>query len=368
MKIVFISSRALENIGGIENYMKNLCPRLASMGHEIILYTEGDKYSKKVHNGVTIITSASIKSKFFNKILISMLATFHSLLFNRKVDVYHYNAVAAAIFSIFPLILGETVVYQGHGFEWKRAKWSKLIRTFIRLLERFVILINKNFTMVSEEQSEYIRSFGKKCTTITPGIDITNVQFDSDLFNRYHIKKNEYILFLGRLVPEKKCDILIEAFNKLENENEQLVIAGDDPNEKNYIALLKNLAKDNKNIIFTGAVYNEDKEAFLQHCKIFCIPSELEGLPITLLEAMSYKKICVASDIKSNIEALGDTGVYFELNNVEDLAKKMSEILKNQENFLPLGGHAFQRVKERFTWSQIAIQFDKYYNMIKKGE
>jgi glycosyltransferase involved in cell wall biosynthesis len=356
MKIVYITSRSLSNIGGIETYMKNLCPLLVEKGHEIILYTEGSGWGKYNFEGVDVVTVPSINSKFFNKILSSFLATFHSLAFNRNVDLYHYNAVPAGIFSFIPKLLNNTVVFQGHGFEWKRIKWSKFTRMMIKLIDFFVILINNNITMVSKEQSNYFNN--RQIITITPGVDIKDSQFSSEILTKFSIVKNEYILYLGRLVQEKKPEILIDAFTMSNINNLQLVIAGDDPNEKEYIQSLKINTNKNNNIIFTGAVYGDDKEALLQNCKVFCIPSELEGLPITLLEAMSYGKLCIASDIQANKEALGDTGLYFELNNASDLSNIISNLLCLDST---LGERSKQRVADKFLWTSVASQFEDYY-------
>lgn len=364
IKIVYIASRSLNNIGGIENYMKNLCPRMVKNNYKVVLYVQGDKYSKSNYYGVTVISMPSVKNKFFNKIFIAAQGTFHSLITNRNVDIYHYNAIPSAAFSFLPILLGKNVVYQGHGFEWQRGKWSSKMKKLISVLERFVIAINKNFTMVSDDQSEYIKKFGKNSVTITPGVDVIDKEYDTQYVHKYELMKKNYVFFLGRLVPEKSPDVLIKAFNKLEKADLKLVISGDDPNEKEYIKYLKRLARNNTDIVFTGAVYGDEKKALMQHCKLFCIPSELEGLPITLLEAMSQKKICLASDIPANKEALNDTGVFFGLNNVDDLSRKILDIVDYPEKYERLGGLAKVRIEQKFTWDRIADQFDDYYHTI----
>lgn len=366
MRIVYIASRSLNNIGGIETYMKCLCPLLSEKGHDIILYTEGGFFKKEKYKNINIVKLPSIKSKLLNKILLGFFGTLHSLLFNRKVDIYHYNANASALFSFIPRLLSLNVVYQGHGLEWKRAKWSNFFQSMIRKLDDFVIFTNNNITMVSEEQSNFIlKKYKKYSKTITSGVHINNKTFDKKILKKFNIQENNYILYLGRLVQEKKADVLIEAY--LESDTQlQLVVAGDDPNEKKYINSLKEKAKKNKNIIFTGSAFNEDKEALLQNCKIFAIPSELEGLPITLLEAMSYKKVCIASDIEPNKEALGNCGIFFNVNNKKDLISKLNDTSKNFDKYSYLKDVAFERIKEKFTWEIIANNFNEYYQEIIK--
>ncbi len=364
MKIVFIGSRSLNSIGGIETYMKNLCPLLVKKEYEVILYSEDKNWSSYDYKGVKVITIPSIKSKFLNKIIASFLATIHSLVFNRNVDIYHYNAVGAGFFSFIPKIFAQTVVFQGHGFEWQRAKWSGKIKKIIKAVDLFTIRINNHITMVSEEQSRYIRSLDKESVTITPGVDIVDDTIESDIFNKFNIKRNSYVLYLGRLVQEKKADLLIESFNSADLKDLQLIIAGDDPSEKQFIKSLHQKGSKNNNIIFLGAVFGDDKEALLQNCSAFCIPSELEGLPITLLEAMSYGKICIASDIPAHIEALDDTGLFFSLNDSEDLKNKL--IALENGSIEQKGYLAKRRIKEKFTWNRIANKFDRFYKKIKE--
>jgi len=365
MTIVFIASRSLNNIGGIETYMKNLAPILAEKNNRIILYVNGGWFKKSMYKGVQIIEVPGGKSKLFNKIITGAISTVHSLIINKNVDIYHYHANAVSILSFLPKFFNYIVVFQGHGFEWKRAKWSPLMQWFIKRLDDFVIKINNNIIMVSQEQSDYIKlHYKKNSTTITSAVTIKEKKFNTDILEQYGLQKNEYILFLGRLVPEKKADIIIDAFNNLDYTNIKLVIAGDDPNEKKYINALMKKAFKNKNIIFTGSVLNDKKESLLQNCKIFCIPSELEGLPITLLEAMSYGKVCIASNIAANKEALGNTGIYFNVNSVKSLTEQLQYVLENYNDIIMLGQKAKQRIKQNFTWESIADQLEDYYKYL----
>jgi len=364
--VAFIASRSLNNIGGIENYMKNLCPLLAIKGYDVYLYVEGDKFLKTKYMDVNLVSIPSLGNKFINKIIIALVATIHSVFVIRKIDIIHYNAIPSALFSFIPLVLGKKVVYQGHGFEWQRKKWSRNVQIIIKFFERFVVLINGNITMVSDDQTQYINKLGKKSITITPGVNIDKKKYPEDLITRFGLKNNKYIFFLGRLVPEKRPDVLINAYNLLRDDVDEvkLVISGDDPNEKKYIDYLKNLASGNPNIIFTGAVYSDTKNALLQYCRMFCIPSELEGLPITLLEAMGFGKLCIASDIPANKEALSSAGVYFKVNDVVDLQQKIHAAIVDSDEYMHYRSEAQRRVYERFTWDRIVDQFDDFYRQI----
>lgn len=360
MKIVFIAARSLDHIGGIETYMKNLCMKLAERGHDIILYCEGNSMSKSERDGFKVIKFKSFENKFLNKIYLGFVSTIHSLIFNRNVDIYHFNAMASGISSWIPRLFLKNVIFQGHGFEWQRTKWTPFQRKVIKVMDDFTIFINKNITMVSDDQSDYVESkFNKKSITITPAINIpTPLNYNSTILKKYGLEPNKYILFLGRLVEEKNPDLLIKAFLKTNIKNLKLVIAGDDLRSKKYISYLHELALKNSKIIFTGAVYGDDKEVLLRDCFAFCLPSSLEGLPITLLEAMSYKKPCIASNIPACKEALDVFGYYFENGNEKDLIQVLESI--EIKSFRDNTNNAFERVNDMFTWSYVASKYEKF--------
>ena len=361
MKIAFIASRDISEIGGIENYMANLCPILVENGHEVILYTEGNKYCIEDYKGVTIITFKSVKNKFFNKIILGFKSTLNVIFKQKNVDLIHYNAMAAGLSSFIPILLGKRVVFQMHGIEWQRSKWSSKSKLIIKLLEAFVIKINKNIICVSQEQTDYIyNKFKKESVTIFSGTNLPDEIISTPILEKYGLEENKYILFLARLVKEKRPDILIKAYNNILNKNIKLVIAGNDNHSDKYINYLKNLAKNNKNIVFTGSVYGDDKNNLLSNCLLYCTPSELEGLPITLLEAMSFKKICIASNIPAHKEALAENGVYFEANNVNDLQKEIDNSINTYKDLKQLEELNYMRIKQNFTWNLISDKYEQY--------
>ncbi len=146
------------------------------------------------------------------------------------------------------------------------------------------------------------------------------------------------------------------------------MIAGFDNNAKDYIERLYSISENNTNIIFTGAVYGTEKETLISNCFAFCLPSSLEGLPITLLEAMSYSKICLASDIPACQEALGDTGIFFNINDFTDLTSKLIDLNDNLQKYSTLGLQSFERVKSNFTWERITSKYVEYCVEILKNK
>lgn len=358
-KIAHIASRELNYIGGIETYVRNLYPLLIKKGYFPILYIQSEKWKTEIHDDHEKIYIKSLKNKFFGKIFTGFIATLHVLLFKRNIMVIHYHAMAAGLFSFLPRLFGYKVVFQGHGIEWQRAKWSGFFRKIIKLLDYLVLKVNNNIVMVSEDQTLHLREWmNKRSTVVTPGVNIDRTHDDEKILDSLNLKKDKYILFLGRLVEEKRPDLLIDAFQELDKDSGvALILVGD--GESKYIKRLKDRAFES-NIFFLGPQYGNKKNVLIKNAKLFCIPSDLEGLPITLLEAMSFGKLCVASSIPANVEALSDTGVFFEQGNIMDLKSKLQFVLNGGvEN--SLGEGAKKRTQSVFTWNSVADKFIKIY-------
>jgi glycosyltransferase involved in cell wall biosynthesis len=362
MKIVFIGCRSLNTIGGIETYMLNLCSCLVVRGIDVVLYVGSDCNKVEYLNGIKIIHKKVNKTKYFNKIMIGLKSTFYALKNDFNADIFHYNANVAGIFSLFPLLLGKKVVFQGHGFEWKRTKWSLCIRFLDRILDYFVILINKNILMCSREQIIYIqKKFKKKNVMHAPGgVKYPPVKVRNDSAN-FLYDDVPYILFLGRIVKEKRCDLLLNAFQNIQNEIAcNLVIAGPIEDE-----LLVSRYRENQRIQFVGPVFGYKKNLYMEKALIYVIPSDIEGLSLSLLEAMSYGCLCLASDIPPNREALADAGLYFTPGDTTDLCNKLCEAIINNENYFHLRLKAENRVREFFDWDKLADRMINYYRAIQ---
>ena len=170
MQIVIIGCRSLDRVGGIESYMLDLCTCLAERGHEVILYVGATSESIEEKNGFKVINLKVTSNKYLNKILIGLKSTLNAMKQYPDADIYHYNANVAGLFTIIPLLKRKNVVFQGHGFEWKRAKWNPVVRFCNKMLDNFVLSINKNILMCSQEQVDYVQShFKNKNIMFAPG-------------------------------------------------------------------------------------------------------------------------------------------------------------------------------------------------------
>lgn len=363
MKVIFIGGRDIQKLGGIENYMLNLATNLVVKGYDAVVFCESDRNEIEYINGFKVIYQKSIGGRFLCKILLSYKATIRALLQEKDAVVFHYNAWPPSLASWLAVLCGKKVVLQGHGLEWKRTKYTPFQRKIMKMMEGITARLHRNILMVSQEQTDFFRTeYNKKCITIPTAVNLPgeNSGKDKKILLKFNIKSNNYFLFLGRLVQDKNPDVLIKAFIRAGITDKLLVIAGDNPSNIAYVNSLHSLAKANSNIIFTGAVYGEDKEALLKECLAFCIPSTLEGLPITLLEAMSYKRICIASDIPACHEALGESGVWVRPEDVNDLSEKLLYVIENAESLEKEGSINYTRICEKFTWAKVVEQYVHY--------
>lgn len=366
MKIAFIGGRDIHKLGGIENYMYNLATELVKLGHEPVVYCESERNGIEIINGFKVIYQKNIGGRFFCKILLAFKATITSIINRDGFDVYHYNAWPPSLASWIPRLIGKKTILQGHGFEWKRTKYSPFQQHIMKLMEYITAHTNTNITMVSQEQTDYfLEHYKKKCVTIPTAIQLPSGNIKSDILSKYSLSEQSYFLYLGRLVQDKNPDYLIKAYIKAKIQDIKLVIAGDNDMCPDYVNHLHELAKQNDNIIFTGAVYGNDKKKLLESCFAFCIPSTIEGLAITLLEAMSYHKIVIASNIAANKEGLGDSGVWCKYEDVDDLSDKLQYVVYNIKKLKWQEQANFDRVKTYFQWPQIAAKYDVFLHSLK---
>lgn len=359
MKIAFIGGRTFHHADGIATFMYHLATELVKMGHEPIVFCEGEKNSEEMLNGFKLIERKSLGSAFLTKPLLGLRATLHCLFKEKGVQVFHYNTWAPAmIASHIPLLFGCKVVMQSHGLEWKRTKYSAKKQKMIKRIETWSAKTNKNWTMVSQEQTDYfLVHYNRKCTTITCAVEMPGEAQQSDFLKRYGLKGNDYFLYMGRLVQDKNPDYLIKGFLQTGLKDKKLVLCGGADGNDKYEAYLKGLVKDSDRVIFTGPIFGADKDAAFRNCYAFCIPSTLEGLPMSLLEAMSYGKIAIASDIPACHEALGESGIYVPFEDDSAICKAMTDLVEGDATYEWQKEANKKRAAEEFSWENTTKKY-----------
>ena len=365
MRIVYIVLKGMPLGGGIEKYTEEIGSRLVANGHNVIVYTmKHYGATSGFYKGMKIKTVPTIRTRSFEKITTSVAATSWNL-FEPNVDIVHFHAFGPAMFCFLPRILGRKIVVQGHGLEWKRTKWGLVGKSFLKLAEVPSVRFPHVVTVVSKVQKEYLaKKYGIHSVYIPTGVNSPLME-EPDIIKKYGLKGNDYILFAARLVREKGAHYLIQGYNSL-NPDLKLVIAGDAEHEASYKSELLSLAKGNKNIIFPGFVTGKTLNELMSNCYTFVLPSEIEGLPTGLLEAMSYKNCCIVSDIPENLEALNGHGYSFKNKNIADLSRTIEYLINNRDAVESVKAPAQKYVLGNFSWDKIAEQFEELYgNLIQ---
>lgn len=361
MKIVFIGGRDIHMLGGIENYMYNLATELVKMGHTPIVYCESDHDATETVNGFEVRYVKGPKSNLVCKPYVGLKATLRTVLKEKDVDFIHYNAWPPSLWSWIPRIFGIPSLMEGHGLEWKRSKYGKRAQKLLKFMEGYSARHNKNLVMCSEEQVKYFMdTYGKKSECMPGAIHLPSEDAgaSSDILQRFALTEGKYFLFMGRLVQDKNPDYLIKAFLKADIRGYKLVIAGDNAAMPDYVKSLHDMAHS-PDVVFTGAVYGEDKAALLRNAFAFCLPSTIEGLSIVLMEAMSYKLPIIASNIDANKELLADNAIFVEPENEQELADALAESVLNPVSADKIESN-FQILLKKYTWEKLAVKYIDY--------
>ncbi|HPQ95395.1 MAG: glycosyltransferase family 4 protein [Thiothrix sp.] len=363
MKIVFIAIKGIDVIGGIETYTVELGKKLASSGHDVLVYCmKTPQFSQPFqYEGIHFMPLPAIRSKYFAKISIVILASLHQLKL-KDIDVVHYHAVGPSFFSWIPRLFGRYTVFQSHGHEWERSSWNLFARIFFRMAEFMTFrFVNDSMAVSKNLKSYYEKKYHKSVTYIPSGINPRQPLAISAIA-RHGVKNQEYFLYVGRLSREKRIEDLIRAYLLLGNPGIKLVIVGKErPEDIPYTTELRKLADGNSNILFPGPAYNDELVEWYSNAKAYILPSRIEGLPITLLEAMSFSRCCIASDIQANQEALDGKGLLYPLGDHAALQQQLEFVLNNPEQASQIGMHLKQHAYENYTWSHISDEFVKFY-------
>ena len=360
-KIVVIGTRGIPNIlGGVETHCEELFPRIAANNYDITLIRRKSYVQDNLteFKGVKLTDVYAPKNQWFEAIIHTFLSVWTAK-FRLKADLLHIHACGPALITPLARLLGLKVVFTHHGPDYDRVKWNKLAKFILRLGEKFGVKYANEIIVISNVINDIIKEkYG--CTdahVIYNGVPEPEFIDNTSYLDSLGIKSRQFILAMGRFVPEKNFHQLINAFSAIKNKNScNLVIAGDADFEDNYVHDLKNLALKN-GVVLTGFIKGEKLHSLLTNAHSFILPSSHEGLPISLLEAMSYDLPVLVSDIPANLEIGLPIESYFPAGNEEKLKEKLEKLvdtipIKQKYNL------------ENYHWDNIAKQTIKTYEKI----
>ncbi|MBA3005459.1 MAG: glycosyltransferase family 4 protein [Proteobacteria bacterium] len=356
MRIFVTGTRGIPDIpGGVEKHCQELYPLISAMGHSVTVATRTPYIKEKAASwqGIQLAHLYAPHKKSLEAIGHTFLAVLEAK--KEKADLIHIHAVGPGLMAPFARLLGLKVVVTNHGPDYDRQKWGVLAKTMLQLGEYLSGKFANQIIVISSVIAEIIRKrCGRDSNLIYNGVPLPDRSESTSYLDRTAIKPKNYILAVARFVPEKGLHDLIEAFADLKR-NYQLVIAGDADHQTTYSRELKQLAAVDKRIILTGYITGEDLNQVFTHARLFCLPSYHEGLPIALLEAMSYGLPVLVSDIPANREVDLPAERFFKCGDVKDLHEKLERLID-----LELSDKEQQLLRteiiEKYNWQKIAEQ------------
>ena len=370
MKIAMIGHKRIPSReGGVEIVVEELSTRMAKKGHEVTCYNRGgkhvmDKNQKqeilKEYKGVKLKKVLTIDKKGLAAMTSSFFGTL-KILFS-KAEVVHYHAEGPCAWMwIIRWFSRKRIIATIHGLDWQRAKWGGFATKYIKFGEKVAVKNAHEIIVLSKNVQDYFKdTYNRETVFIPNGVSKPTIIKPQIIKDKYNLTKDSYILFLGRMVPEKGIHYLVEAFNNIKT-NKKLVIAGGASDTDSYYSELKEIAKDNKNIIFTGFVQGQELDELYSNAYIYCLPSDLEGMPLSLLEAMSYKNCCLTSDIPECATVLEDKGVTFKKSNVKDLTKVLQNLCDNKDKVKKYKDNAQEYILNKYNWDEVVEKTLKLY-------
>ena len=350
--------------GGVEVVVNELSVRMAKLGHHVEAYNRfghhvsGKKYDeeygwkgRKFYKGVRIYIVPTFRRSSLNAIVYTFFATIMALF--HHYDVIHYHAEGPCAMLWLPHFLKRKVVVTIHGLDWQRAKWGNFASFVIKFGERMAAKYADDVIVLSDNVKRYFADvYQREVTYIPNGINRPKPQGAAVIGEKYGLKKDGYFLFLARIVPEKGLHYLIEAFSELETDK-KLVIAGGSSQAMDYMERIHRMAAEDERILMTDFVQGQVLEELYANAYAFVLPSDVEGMALTLLEAMSYGACCLVSDIRENTEVVEDKALTFRKGDVKDLRRQLAWMLSHPDEVRCMGEESVDYICGKYDWDDV---------------
>ena len=355
--------------GGVEIVVEALSTRMTKWGHQVTCYNRGghhvsgaefDTCAMNEFDGVALKTVWTLDRKGLAAVTASISAAVCSAF--SKADVVHFHAEGPAFMCWLPKLFGKRVVVTVHGLDWQREKWkngfgAKYIRAGEKMAVRYadrIIVLSRNM------QNYFADTYGRDTVYIPNGVSKLNTVEVDEIARKWGLAKESYVLYLGRLVPEKGCHYLIEAFRKVTTDK-KLIIAGGTSDSEDYVQFIKAMAAGDDRIIFTGFVQDRLLEELYSNAYVYVLPSNVEGMPLSLLEAMSYGNCCLVSDIPECVEVVEDKAEIFQNGNVEDLRMHLQRLCDDPAPVAKYKAEVLNYICSKYSWDDVTDQTLKIY-------
>lgn len=351
--------------GGIEAVLTEMIPLFDKNSVELTIYNRWTNFyrlsewkNKQEYAGYRVVRIPTFKKSFLNAFVYSVLASIHAM-FSRY-DIVHYHAEGPSAMSFLPKLTGKKIVCTNHGLDWNRSKWGGFATKYLKFGEKMSVKHSNKLIVLSDAIAKYFKdTYNKDTVLIRNGINLNERVKANLILKDLGLDSNSYYLAVGRMVPEKGFHYLIAAYSQL-NTDIKLVLAGA-LSDSDYCVQLQEQAKNNKNIMFTGFVSGELKQELFSNAFAYVIPSELEGMSISLLEALSYGCHVIASDIPENRNIYDEQISFFENGNIESLLNVLDKVTPHSEEDK---NKQIEFIKTHYNWKQVVEETTDIYREV----
>lgn len=374
LKIAMIGQKSIPaRFGGIETHVEQLATRLAGRGHDVSVFcrnrfrpgadeiesTDGFRATPEGlrYKDVRLIYRPSITTKHLDAASHALVCAADTAL-RGGYDIVHFHGIGPSAFVPVARLRGLTAVETVHALDWRQVKWGKWAKRAMLKGEAAGIRSSDGVIAVSQILVDYIeKRYGVRARRIPNGATIRSPR-PVDEIRKWGLEGNDYILTVGRIIPDRGLDCLIEAFAGVQTPL-RLVVVGNEHPRTGYSRKLEEMADDR--VIFTGGLYGAVLEEMYSNCRFYVLASEVEGLPITPCEAMAFGRCVLLSDIPENVEVGGDVAVYFKTRNANELRSALKGMLEDEPGLAARGALGRRRVEERFNWDCLVGELEEYY-------
>lgn len=376
MKVAMLGHKVVPSRrGGIENVLTTMCPILCDMGVDVTCYNRSsDKVENeyvgtvcdKKYKGVKIKIAPTINFKGAAAMIASFTGAFRAAL--GRYDVVHFHAEGPCAAMWLTKLFGKKCVATVHGLDWQREKWGKgFASKYIKFGEKCLVKYADEVIVLSNSAKEYFKDTYNRETVLIPnGINRPTRRAADKIKEKFNLDSDDYICIISRLTAEKGIHYLIDAYNSIKTDK-KLVIAGDTSDTDDYVAFIKEKAKDNPNIMFTGFVSGDILDELYSNAYLICLPSDIEGMSLSLLESLAYGNAVLCSDIPENTWVAEDRAMYFKKSDVSDLTDKLQKLCDDKDTVLKLRDGIAEFILNKYNWNDVSAQTLELYEKVKGG-
>jgi glycosyltransferase involved in cell wall biosynthesis len=358
MRIAMIGQKGIPaTYGGIERHVEEIARRLAAMGHQVDVFCRLHYTAPGTTcHSVRLLRRPSVHTKHLDTLTHVVWATAESMM--RRYDIVQFHALGPSVFAGLPRLTGARTVVTVHGLDWQREKWGRLASWFLKQCEGPAAHFPDRTIVVSKTLRDYFNSHHHCDAAFIPnGTNLLPARPARKIL-QLGLTPGKYVLFVGRLVPEKGVHFLCEAFSKIDTDMKLALVGGTAASE-DYVNVIKGYESDRIRLL--DYVYGEGLEELWSNAYLVVQPSTMEGLSIALLEALSYGRCVLLSDIPENLEVAEECSVPFRSRDVEDLRVKLEALLRDPALVRSFESKAREHIRQHYSWDRVAKNTEAVY-------